>query len=515
MTKITFEQIREVAREYFQEELNKALELVIDLPTDPCINIDEEITGAQDGIKKLQQTLRTGRYNQYCISDALSLWEQLSPDEPKKKDTDQFEYLCRLMTKAAILRRRYFVAELSGLDYDGHRNDPIFHGILPTQIPPHPKSEGDENNKAFGLLSHAIEAYLKLKKPIWVHRTVGDNLRSLNLLVSVIGNDKKMIDVNKDDITNVRNTLINLPKGVLLADTRLDKKYINPIHDTKIDEKLSYTTQDKYFTMIRSFLKWAVDEELIPEMPGRNVKLIKNPKSDSRDKRDPYSIAQLEKIFSSPLYTGSKSPSRRAEAGNFKTQDAYYWIPLVALFSGMRLGEIVQLNTNDLKFENDVWFFDIAPDEAGEKIIKTTSSIRKVPVHHQLIKLGLIEYYLQKRAAKKPRIFHEIKRSASGGYSDSFSKWWSRYMTSTNIRTVKTTFHSFRHTFVDALREANVHEDVRRSLTGHIAGNSNDAHSNYGHGTSLKRLKTEINKLEYPFLQTHLENMLHDPHLYQ
>jgi integrase len=332
---------------------------------------------------------------------------------------------------------------------------------------------------------------------------VGDNLRSLNLLVSVIGNDKKMIDVNKDDIANVRNTLINLPKGVLLADTRLDKKYINPIHDTKNDEKLSYTTQDKYFTMIRSFLKWAVDEELIPEMPGRNIKLIKNPKSDRGSDREPYSMAQLEKIFASPLYTGSKSHSRRVEIGNFKTQDAYYWIPLVALFSGMRLGEIVQLSTHDLKFENDVWFFYIGPDADSDKSFKTKTSVRKVPVHNQLINLGFIEYYKKIKAAKRSRIFYEIDRSASGDFSGNFSKWWSRYMAKTKIGTASTTFHSFRHNFIDALREANVHEDIRRSLAGHTAGNSSDAHSNYGHGTSIKRLKIEIDKLDYPFLHTH------------
>ncbi len=504
LAKITIAQIHEVAREYFQDELNKALELVTDVIDDPLINIDEEISGLHKSRKKLQQTLTTGKYDELCTHDAELIWKELAQE---KTDLEMRDYLRRTITKAMILRKNYLLSELTGTTYDGYTNDPIFNGIMPTHIPLHPMSEkeeeADKNEQPSLLLSDAIQDYLKLKKPIWVKKTIGDNLRSLNLLTSVAGCGKNITDINKDDIIKVRNTLMNIPAGVLLAEKPLDKKYIDPIGKTGTFEKLSYTTQDKYFTMIRTFLKWAVDEERIPVMPGSSIKIMKNHKTDAGGERDPYSIPQLEKIFTSPLYTGSKSPSRRTEIGNYTKQDAYYWIPIVALYSGMRLGEIVQLSINDIKLEYDVWFFDISRDDDDDKIIKTSSSIRKVPIHHQLIKLGLIEYYQQNRAAKKTRLFYEIKRSASGGYSDNFSKWWARYMESTKIRTPNTTFHSFRHTFIDALREGNVNEGISRSLTGHSSKRTGDVHSQYGKGASIKRLKTEIDKVDYPFLETH------------
>lgn len=76
-------------------------------------------------------------------------------------------------------------------------------------------------------------------------------------------------------------------------------------------------------------------------------------------------------------------------------------------------------------------------------------------------------------------------------------------MESTKIRTPNTTFHSFRHTFIDALREGNVNEGISRSLTGHSSKRTGDVHSKYGKGASIKRLKTEIDKVDYPFLETH------------
>ncbi|MCR2379244.1 hypothetical protein NSP77_25925, partial [Salmonella enterica] len=87
-----------------------------------------------------------------------------------------------------------------------------------------------------------------------------------------------MTEVNKDDIIKIRDTLMSLPPKILLANTPLAKKYIAPNIDTEANEKLSYKTQDKYFSMIRTFLKWAVDEERISDMPGRNIKLTTNAK---------------------------------------------------------------------------------------------------------------------------------------------------------------------------------------------------------------------------------------------
>lgn len=78
------------------------------------------------------------------------------------------------------------------------------------------------------------------------------------------------------------------------------------------------------------------------------------------EQRDPYSADQLIKIIKSPLYTGHKSEGCRHKPGTLVTRDGYFWTPLIALFSGMRLGEILQLQKPDVKQENGIWYFDVS-----------------------------------------------------------------------------------------------------------------------------------------------------------
>ena len=74
-----------------------------------------------------------------------------------------------------------------------------------------------------------------------------------------------------------------------------------------------------------------------------------------------------------------------------------FWVPLISIFSGMRMGEITPLYLDNIKeirgnHREKRWCFDIVeePDRPDKKL-KTLSSRRIVPIHDTLIDLGLIE----------------------------------------------------------------------------------------------------------------------------
>ena len=65
-------------------------------------------------------------------------------------------------------------------------------------------------------------------------------------------------------------------------------------------------------------------------------------------KRTPYKLDELDELqtlFTCPIYTGCKgqSTTHRLKVGDNIYQDYLYWIPLIGLYSGMRLNEICQL----------------------------------------------------------------------------------------------------------------------------------------------------------------------------
>jgi integrase len=208
------------------------------------------------------------------------------------------------------------------------------------------------------------------------------------------------------------------------------------------------------------------------------------------EQRDPYSPDQLSKIIKSPLYTGHKSADCRYKPGPLLIRDGYFWVPLIALYSGMRLGEILQLLKSDVKEENDIWYFDV--NKGDGKSLKTASSKRRVPIHRTLLDLGLLDYV--QSAAQSGRIFPEIKKGSDGYHSHHFSKWWGRFAGHVGFKSSRTAFHSFRHNFLDALRAAETPEYINKALAGH---SDNSVHSQYGGGAGLSQLKAAIDKVSY------------------
>jgi len=82
-----------------------------------------------------------------------------------------------------------------------------------------------------------------------------------------------------------------------------------------------------------------------------------------------------------------------------------------------------------------------------------------------------------------------------GYYSSNFSKKYSRFLREIGIKKQKLSFHSYRHTFEDALRVAQVDYYVMSALQGHAMGDMSDR---YGSGYPIKVLNEAVQKIEYP-----------------
>ena len=96
-----------------------------------------------------------------------------------------------------------------------------------------------------------------------------------------------------------------------------------------------------------------------------------------------------------------------------------FWLPVIGLFTGMRVNEICQLNpAEDIKQgDEDIWFFHVNDEgESGEgikKSVKTAAGVRIVPVHSKLIELGLLEYVAVLKKVGYKQLFPQWK--AKGG----------------------------------------------------------------------------------------------------
>jgi len=161
--------------------------------------------------------------------------------------------------------------------------------------------------------------------------------------------------------------------------------------------------------------------------------------------------------------------------------DALRWVVILALCTGARLGEIVQLRASDFGQEGGHRFIRITV-EAGP--LKTTASARRIPIHAKLIDLGL-DAFLNGKSGK-------LFDFRPGSASKAFNRWLRRI----GIKDKTRTAHSARHWLRAQLRLHGVDEEAADQIMGH-------AHSSTGakYGAAdypLQPLAAAVNKLVFP-----------------
>jgi integrase len=182
------------------------------------------------------------------------------------------------------------------------------------------------------------------------------------------------------------------------------------------------------------------------------------------------------------------------------TTSAMRWLPLISLFSGARVGEIVQLQTTDLRREGDTWFFNITEESDGQSV-KSAAGVRRVPVHPELIRCGLLDY---RKKLPKGQLFPTLKPGGPDrriGYD--FPGVFSKFRESLGITRKRLGFHSFRKNVTTCLDNAEgVQETDIQALIGHERGFTLDTYSG---GLGLAKLQTIVERIQYPGLKlTHL-----------
>ena len=157
-------------------------------------------------------------------------------------------------------------------------------------------------------------------------------------------------------------------------------------------------------SLVVQFLIWAENEGYTVSNNLSNVFKSNTKKSKDSLIRLNFNETHLIALFESNQYKN----------GLFK-RASEYWVPLIALFTGARLAEILQLVSDDIRQEENIWIFDINEEGDDEKHVKTERSKRLVPIHSTLIKLGFIKF-VEHRKKTSSKLFPEETRCDDGKF---------------------------------------------------------------------------------------------------
>jgi integrase len=315
------------------------------------------------------------------------------------------------------------------------------------------------------------------------------------VLIELLGEETPVSAITRKDCREARAAILNLPKNSKQKFPKMSALEASRYADVNDIEKISKTTVNGHIGRLSTLLKYAVREDYLGKNPAEELRI--RTEGSKKEARHPFSNEQLEQIFNSPLYTGCQNDGLGyAKPGNSKPKRGKFWVPLIGLFTGMRLNEICQLEVSDIEKLDGVDVILIRKEgEGDDKKLKTRSAKRAVPIHPELKKMGLLKHVKKMKDKGKVRLFPDLSKGKTGYYSDPFEKWFGRFQDKAGAKTKKTSFHSFRHTFRDRLREANVNQDAVRALGGWK--DSGGAEENYGSGLKAGTLYREISKIEF------------------
>ena len=300
----------------------------------------------------------------------------------------------------------------------------------------------------------------------------------------------------QSDLVKFRATLLKLPKSFGKSPTHhtLPMEAILAKAAALPQEKvgLAVGTVNRYIDHASALVASAKAEgfELNPRLePGL---LRRKEKGRPRDKKRTATREELETLFKHRYWT-DPNPGPWLDPLEERRKGGLYWVPLIAAYSGMRREEIAGIGVDYIREEDGIVYFDVIT--TTDRRIKTAASKRRIPVHEDLINLGLLEVVNAARKGGNRLLFPDLiepkgkimGRKPGRHMEKLVTEIWGDAGRGLSLNSAR---HYVQHV-LDLDKE--VPAKVARDIMGHEGKDVHD--SVYGDQSPLRALKAAIDRL--------------------
>jgi integrase len=463
-----------IAARWFRQEFESRIE---DIESNRGISFD--LDAALDEIVEYESEAR-----QAVAEDDLIVVRQLAMRLVENEGFEvargapAFKALQRVLLRG---RRELALLQKSRLlgDYSVKPSDPFFANALTALTEAPQRTIGDliEAHKADKVAKRSPSTQASYE-PVW------------RLLKDVLGANRPLSSVSREEGRLLFETVKVLPKGVGKSRELRGLKIPEAVEKGRslgLPTIAPKTVNAVYMGLLKTIFTWAVREQWITANPLAGL-LVDEEVADE-DKRDPFTMDQLRKVFAlAPWSPRNESP---------RGKPLHFWGPLIALFHGMRRGEIAQLDASAI---TEVEGIPVILIRGGHgKRLKTANARRMLPVHPELIRMGFLAYAKRQKDAGEGKLFSGETPNSRGQWGDGFSDWFTRVIQNEGLKGARLGLHSFRHNWQDRAREAGLHGTaIGQELAGRAKGG--DSSNNYGSGFSTAALAEASSRIAYPEL---------------
>ena len=336
-----------------------------------------------------------------------------------------------------------------------------------------------------------IDGFVADNTPKWAPSTRKATEAPLRIMKEFFGADRDVATLGRDDGRALHDLVKALPvnyakrrelKGLGLIDVVAKGRELG------LPTLAPKTVNEIYMTFIGGAIEWAAKERWIEANIVASLPPVVDPVA-AVDKRSQFKPEQLNHLFGLGPWS---DPTKGKEGDPLR-----YWGPLIALYQGMRRGEIAQLMVADNELQGDIPVIHVRPTVDGQRV-KSAAGRRMLPVHPELVRMGFLQFVAVQRKAGHRQLFPNETPNGNGAWGDPLSKWFQRLLSDNAIIGTKLGMHSFRHNFEDALRAANLSQTpIGQELAGRAK--SDKVSGDYGSGRySAETLKPAVESIRYP-----------------
>ncbi|SIQ08460.1 Site-specific recombinase XerD [Rhizobium sp. RU33A] len=408
--------------------------------------------------------------------------------------SEDYRELCLLMTRAEIEGLQRTLERDRG-DFSGSPKDPI---VKPAVGRAHETAAPGET------IIELFENYARENPRQITADTLAQARRDVGTLVQHLGSTCPVHKIDKKAVREWKALLMKYPVKATETKAFEGMKIAQIVrHNERVGKPvLTPRTVNRYLSSLGAFCNWLVNNGYLESNPTSGMSLPK----DKKKKVFPFKNEHMNTLFASPLFVGCKSdeaPRFWKKPGNHLIRDHKYWVPLTMLYSGARPAEIAQLLVSDVRQEHGRWLMDITEtdddDEDASKSVKNVGSRRIVPIHRELVKLGLLKHHASMKNAGQARLFPTAERNERGQMIADFSREFSRYLIGLGIKKGRgLSLYSFRHGAFDALRRAGYVEEQFSYIFGHVTGSRVSRGYGILSSGTLEQRAELINAISYP-----------------
>ncbi|WP_150547293.1 site-specific integrase [Pseudomonas marincola] len=214
----------------------------------------------------------------------------------------------------------------------------------------------------------------------------------------------------------------------------------------KVVEGRKPLTINKLLAQLSTVMDWAKNNGHIQHSYDKGLKIERGAEST----RKPLSRDQVVTIMD--------------HANNLPVDDWKRWALSLGVLTGARIGEIYQLNKEDIKQVEGITVIDINKDENGGKTLKNNFSVRQVPLVDGAYGFSL-EVFLEWVAANEGRLFKAKEHYFNKPLNEALREPLGLKAGGNQ------SFHSLRHSLAGLLKAAATPDIIAQGITGHSSGN--------------------------------------------